>query len=235
MQWILSEFNPGPEEEAASSRPAGPIAQVMLAYIRGKVGQDGRRCGITSFGLRHCARHRPLQLTRVIVFHPFDCCDRGWKRGSLKNVGAGPCGVRARQQALAKYMDTSVHQNLLYTGSGRVGHIVAAAAAKHLTPITLKLGEKNPIYIDPTCSLPRAAHCLLWGKTGNAGQVCITGRPHVITRGWGARSSSRASTQCWAGQTKGKIVLCGKSNQAERFITPTIVRDCKADDSLMQE
>ena len=33
-------------------------------------------------------------------------------------------------------------------GTPRVGKIVMAAAAKHLTPVTLELGGKNPCYVD---------------------------------------------------------------------------------------
>jgi aldehyde dehydrogenase (NAD+) len=35
-----------------------------------------------------------------------------------------------------------------YTGNGQVGRIVAAAAAKNLTPICLELGGKSPVVID---------------------------------------------------------------------------------------
>jgi aldehyde dehydrogenase (NAD+) len=38
-------------------------------------------------------------------------------------------------------------------GSPRVGRIVMAAAAKHLTPVTLELGGKCPVYIDDSVDL----------------------------------------------------------------------------------
>lgn len=38
-------------------------------------------------------------------------------------------------------------------GSPRVGRIVMAAASKHLTPVTLELGGKCPVYIDRTADL----------------------------------------------------------------------------------
>lgn len=63
--------------------------------------------------------------------------------------------------------------HILYTGSGRVGKIVAAAAAKHLTPVTLELGGKSPVVIDPNCDLETAARRILWGKVANAGQTCV--------------------------------------------------------------
>lgn len=39
--------------------------------------------------------------------------------------------------------------SVIFTGSPTVGKIVSAAAAKHLTPITLELGGKNPLFYDP--------------------------------------------------------------------------------------
>jgi aldehyde dehydrogenase (NAD+) len=64
-------------------------------------------------------------------------------------------------------------RTVLYTGSGRVGKIVATAAAKHLTPVTLELGGKSPVIVDSTCNLPVAAKRILWGKVMNAGQTCV--------------------------------------------------------------
>jgi acyl-CoA reductase-like NAD-dependent aldehyde dehydrogenase len=53
-----------------------------------------------------------------------------------------------------------------------VARVVAKAAAEHLTPVTLELGGKSPVVIDPnTTNLKIAAKRVLWGKTLNAGQV----------------------------------------------------------------
>jgi aldehyde dehydrogenase (NAD+) len=61
--------------------------------------------------------------------------------------------------------------HILYTGSGRVGRLVAAAAAKHVTPVTLELGGKSPVIIAPDADLDLAARRVLFGKVQNAGQV----------------------------------------------------------------
>lgn len=58
-------------------------------------------------------------------------------------------------------------------GGPRVAHIVSAAAAKHLTPVTLELGGKSPVIIDPACDIKLAARRILWGKVINAGQACV--------------------------------------------------------------
>ena len=63
--------------------------------------------------------------------------------------------------------------HLLFTGSTAVGRLVAAAAAPNLTPITLELGGKSPVIVDPSCDLARTAERIAWGKLLNAGQTCI--------------------------------------------------------------
>lgn len=62
---------------------------------------------------------------------------------------------------------------IFFTGSTPVGKIVHQAASKHLTPTTLELGGKSPVYIDNTANLKLAAKRIMWGKIQNSGQVCI--------------------------------------------------------------
>jgi len=63
--------------------------------------------------------------------------------------------------------------HIFFTGSPAVGKIVMAAAAKHLTSVTLELGGKSPTIIDETADLDLAARNILWGKFTNDGQTCI--------------------------------------------------------------
>ncbi|WP_410488913.1 aldehyde dehydrogenase [Algibacter sp. L3A6] len=62
---------------------------------------------------------------------------------------------------------------IFFTGSVSVGKIIAQAAAKHLTPVTLELGGKSPCIIDDTVDLKLTAKRVVWGKLLNAGQTCI--------------------------------------------------------------
>ncbi len=48
-----------------------------------------------------------------------------------------------------------------------------AAAAKHLTSVTLELGGKSPTIIDETANLTLAAETIMWGKFINNGQTCV--------------------------------------------------------------
>lgn len=63
--------------------------------------------------------------------------------------------------------------HIFFTGSGRVGKLVAEAAAKHLIPTTLELGGKSPAIVFESANVAQAAHRIAWGKFLNAGQTCV--------------------------------------------------------------
>lgn len=63
--------------------------------------------------------------------------------------------------------------HLLFTGATSVGKQVMAAAAANLTPVTLELGGKSPVLIDEQLPMQLAVQRLLFGKTLNAGQICV--------------------------------------------------------------
>ncbi len=60
-----------------------------------------------------------------------------------------------------------------FTGSPAVGKIIMAAAAKHLTDVTLELGGKSPSFIDHTVNVREVVKNLIWAKFVNMGQTCI--------------------------------------------------------------
>ncbi|MGC2317596.1 MAG: coniferyl aldehyde dehydrogenase [Bradyrhizobium sp.] len=63
--------------------------------------------------------------------------------------------------------------HLIFTGSTRVGRLVAEAAGRNLTPITLELGGKSPAIVDRSADLGEAAERIAYAKLVNAGQTCI--------------------------------------------------------------
>jgi len=63
--------------------------------------------------------------------------------------------------------------HLVFTGSTAVGRKVMAAAAAHLTPLTLELGGKSPAIVCADFPLEQAAARLATGKWFNGGQTCI--------------------------------------------------------------
>ncbi|KAI6690927.1 hypothetical protein NL676_027755 [Syzygium grande] len=72
---------------------------------------------------------------------------------------------------------------IFYTGNGRVGQIVMAAAAKHLTPVVLELGGKAPVVVDSGVNLQIACRRIIAGKWGcNNGQACVSSDYMITTK-----------------------------------------------------
>jgi aldehyde dehydrogenase (NAD+) len=63
--------------------------------------------------------------------------------------------------------------HIFFTGSTRVGRLVAVAAAKHLASVTLELGGKSPVIIDDGADIDKVAADLAHAKQFNGGQACI--------------------------------------------------------------
>ncbi len=151
--------------------------------------------------------------------------------------------------------------HILYTGGGHVGRIVMAAAAKHLTPVTLELGGKSPCIVMPDADLETTAKRIAWGKFTNAGQTCIApdyvlidaetekklvpllqqavtemfgDDPHQ-SDSYGRIVSDRHFERISAFIDSGEVAIGGKTDAATRFIEPTVLTGVTPDSPVMQE
>lgn len=151
--------------------------------------------------------------------------------------------------------------SIFYTGGGRVGRIVAEAAARHLTPATLELGGKCPAVVARDANLDVAAARLAGAKFFNAGQTCVAPDYVLVERDaeeallarlvdavrrfYGddpranadfGRIVSEAHTQRLAGLlASGKTVIGGAFDVTGRYVAPTILRDVPPDSPVMSE
>jgi len=61
-----------------------------------------------------------------------------------------------------------------FTGSTRVGKLLAATAAKYLKPILLELGGKAPLIVLDDADIDAAVNATIFGAFANSGQVCMS-------------------------------------------------------------
>lgn len=61
-----------------------------------------------------------------------------------------------------------------FTGSTRVGKIIAAEAAKYLKPVLLELGGKAPLLVLDDADLDAAVNAAAFGAFMNQGQICMS-------------------------------------------------------------
>lgn len=152
---------------------------------------------------------------------------------------------------------------IFYTGGATVARIISKKAAETLTPVTLELGGKNPAIVTKNADMRLAARRLLWGKTVNAGQVCVSQNYTMIdeevlptflsefkkaisefypngfkgNEDYGkiinARQFQRLKKMLDSSQ--GKILVGGNMDETERFLEPTVVQVSNPEDSLLTE
>lgn len=88
---------------------------------------------------------------------------------SKEEVAVVKGGVTQSQWLLENPFD-----HIFFTGSSRVGQLIVKAASRHLTPITLELGGKNPCFVHKDAHLKSAVRRVAWSKFLNNGQTCLS-------------------------------------------------------------
>jgi len=153
--------------------------------------------------------------------------------------------------------------HIFFTGSTSVGRVVMAAAAKHLTPVTLELGGKSPTIVAADADIAVAARRITWAKYMNAGQTCIAPDYLLVERpvrdklvdaiqasiaefyGTDPKASSDLArvvnerhhdrlTGLLAGGG-GTVVCGGDADRSTRYLAPTVIIDPDPDSALMAE
>lgn len=168
-------------------------------------------------------------------------------------VEGGPAETTA---LLAQHFD-----HIFYTGGGAVGRVVMKAAAEHLTPVTLELGGKCPVFVDSDADLTTVAARLVGTKFANAGQTCVA-PDYVLTDPATARALENALTDAIEDRFgadpapsdaygriinerhfdrltallgSGRTVTGGQHDRADRYIAPTVLADVSPDEPVMRE
>ncbi|HEY0369252.1 MAG TPA: aldehyde dehydrogenase family protein, partial [Chthoniobacterales bacterium] len=140
---------------------------------------------------------------------------------------------------------------IFFTGSTRVGRIVAAAAARNLTPVTLELGGKCPAVVCSDADVEVAARRIAWGKFMNAGQTCVAPDHVFVARGSHDRFVAALKRNVPASEGRivnraqfdrltnylreGTIAFGGGSDRATLSIEPTILTELGSDAAILEE
>ena len=155
--------------------------------------------------------------------------------------------------------------HIFFTGSGAIGAKVLAGAARHLTPVTLELGGKNPAVVLDSADLEVTARRLIWGKGVNAGQTCIA-PDHLLVQSsiqqrlvhalkearrnlYGDDPLASNDLSCLihdrhfqhlegllaTARAEGRILFGGECDRQSRKIAPTLIEVHSDQDPLMEE
>jgi aldehyde dehydrogenase (NAD+) len=154
--------------------------------------------------------------------------------------------------------------HIFYTGNATVARIVAAAAARHLTPTTLELGGKSPTIIDRSANVEVAARRVAWGKWLNAGQTCVApdyvlvdasvadrfldalgqalrtfyGDDPALSPDYGRIINERHWDRIHGlveGSQRAKVAIGGGGDRSSRYLAPTVLTGVDWDEPVMAE
>lgn len=150
---------------------------------------------------------------------------------------------------------------IFFTGSTEVGRSVMMKASETLTPVTLELGGKSPLFIHDGMDLHVAAKRCVWGKFTNAGQTCVAPDYVLVpfkhqqqfiellkfyiksfytsevekSPDYGRIINDRHFTRLVSLIDKDKIAFGGFSKRATRYIAPTVLKDIDWNHEIMKE
>ncbi|WVR00226.1 hypothetical protein IAU59_007368 [Kwoniella sp. CBS 9459] len=97
--------------------------------------------------------------------------DAGLPTGTLQILNFSEKDVAAR----VEQMISDDHIRMInFTGSVRLGKILAAKCGEHLKPSVMELGGKSVAIVLPSADLKTAANNILFGAFLNSGQVCMS-------------------------------------------------------------
>ena len=120
---------------------------------------------VSIFAAGNQVMHKPSEHTPTTSLLLKELCDKSFDQNEFATFLGGP--------EVGESFTNLSFDHLLYTGGGAVAKHVMASASKNLVPCTLELGGKSPVVIGKSADLKTSAKRIMFGKTMNAGQICL--------------------------------------------------------------
>ncbi len=171
--------------------------------------------------------------------------DAGLPRGVINFVTNAPDDAGAVVEAMVAHPAV---RRVNFTGSTRVGKIIAAVCAKYLKPAVLELGGKAPLLVLEDADLDAAVNAAAFGAFANSGQICMSTERIVVDRkiadAFVDKLASKARGLPLGDPRKGPVVLgsvvdMGTVKRCNEFIDDALGKGArlvcggKADSTLM--
>jgi vanillin dehydrogenase len=97
--------------------------------------------------------------------------DAGFPPGVVNYITNAPADAGAVVEAMVAHPAV---KRVNFTGSTKVGKIIAMTCAKYLKPVVLELGGKAPIVVLDDADLDDAVNATAFGAFANSGQICMS-------------------------------------------------------------
>jgi benzaldehyde dehydrogenase (NAD) len=134
--------------------------------------------------------------------------EAGLPKGVVNFVTNAPADAGAVVEAMVAHPAV---RRVNFTGSTRVGRLIAMTCAKHLKPALLELGGKAPLVVLDDADLDAAVNAAIFGAFANSGQICMSTERLVvdsaIADAFVAKLAARATSLPLGDPRKGPAVL----------------------------
>ena len=97
--------------------------------------------------------------------------EAGFPAGVVNYVTNAPADAGAVVEAMVAHPAV---RRVNFTGSTKVGKIIAQTCAKYLKPVVLELGGKAPFVVLDDANLDDAVNAAAFGSFANSGQICMS-------------------------------------------------------------
>jgi acyl-CoA reductase-like NAD-dependent aldehyde dehydrogenase len=105
--------------------------------------------------------------------------DAGFPAGVVNVISNAP---QDAAQVVERLIAAPAVRRINFTGSTKVGRIIAQQAAKHLKPVLLELGGKNPVVVLDDADLDAAVEAAAFSAFFNQGQICMSADRILVDR-----------------------------------------------------
>jgi len=141
--------------------------------------------------------------------------DAGLPAGVVNFITNAPADAGAVVEAMVAHPAV---RRVNFTGSTRVGRIIAHTCAEHLKQAVLELGGKAPLLVLDDADLDAAVNGTIFGAFANSGQICMSTERIVvddsIADDFVARLAARAQALPLGDPRQGPVVLGSVVDQA---------------------
>jgi len=103
--------------------------------------------------------------------------DAGFPKGVVNVIANAPADA---PQVVAALIAHPAVKRINFTGSSKVGKVIAKLAAEHLKPVLLELGGKAPLIVLDDADLDAAVDAAVFGAFANQGQICMSTERLVV-------------------------------------------------------
>ena len=115
--------------------------------------------------------------THQLIVEAFQ--DAGFPAGVVNYITNAPADAGAVVEAMVAHPAV---RRVNFTGSTRVGKLIAMTCAKHLKPVVLELGGKAPLVVLDDADLDAAVNGAAFGAFANSGQICMSTERIIVDR-----------------------------------------------------